>query len=476
MTLDLYQSIFLTLLLTEILWDFHEEVAFLNLLSAFECLRLIYQSLVTKNDVSLFKLCVLYGYLRWYYYQNLTHNNHYYLNFLILSFFSISKDETIYAKPLRLLFGSVYLLAGISKISDSWLDGWIVQSLLDMYGNHFIRMWCGRKFLVYGGLFLDLFAGGLLILNEFSTGISIDKIIKGLLVLLTIFHAVNFIWLWKSIHVFPLQMIASNLLWARTRKSYLRDLRGSPRLMLCYSIVVFSTAFALRRYFAFTDIFARDESVIDFVKRSNKETEWSTVNHEFSWRMKSVVYDQLSVKIMMSDGTDVSEHFRRYLRLDQICDQVVSLKKGASKEVKMFATIWRRVNGLPYQLYLDPLLDLFTWGGNSMATNIPYPVLSLVKLPGNWKERVYAALLRFGKHFEVKDFALSEGIRVEIPVLETPEIHGILVLYGQLTVQYSDGNADNLIEGVFHRIRANPGFLSSPTASLFVILYQKFPG
>lgn len=258
---------------------------FLSVLFVFD--RVLHPVLNRFASVGLF---LTYSYLRVIHFYNW--NNHYYLNMILLFLFIFipGYDGTRRSRPLweyqifQYFFGTVYLFAGVSKISSAWLGGLITETMTE---NHALIL--PNIILSWGGFLLDFFGGFLILVNTFWTvgrGISVFVHVNFFL-----FHLHNLLYMFKSIQFFPLHMLFSGLPFAYSigesvleqgskSASSNNKPRVTVRFVLLWAVITVQALFATRRFFILVDYPWE-------IMKANDLAEFHSQIHHFSWRMKS---------------------------------------------------------------------------------------------------------------------------------------------------------------------------------------------
>lgn len=361
---------------------------------AYESLRLASQTGIALFIVSKSRLLGWFTLISYTALRGLTYiawNNHYFLNFLLLVLFTFKPCQV--PSSFRLLFSLIYFFAGVSKMSRGWLEGWVIQTLLDKHDLFPISETWLRRTLVYGGLGLDLAAGCILSLRELtliqrgSVHVQLERVTYSVVVTLFLFHLTNFVWLFEAIHYFPLHMCCSLVLWWPYPRS--PPARCSHKFML-----VAVTVLAMRRFFIYP------------IDRANELAEFYNEHHEFSWRMKSKVYDKLLCQTL--DSAHVRDVETLY--------QAVQHRKV---DMRISCTFWLRVNGGPFVLLVDPAADLNSWYLPVIYFHPPaWPVLPAVNIRKDWRQQSLTVRARLAlklTRFRLEEFALHSHIALQGP-------------------------------------------------------------
>ena len=219
-------------------------------------------------------------------------NNHYWLNTCCLLLLALSVSPEVIS-PLRTLWGCVFFMAGISKLSEDFLfrcsfdTPGVVPNMMrnafdDLEDYYWIAFPC---MLAWGGFFIDFF-GGIIILFSWCLPHFIVEIFR---CVNTCFHLTNIYWLGRSIHYFPYQMLAANftILLPYTGNKSQKNCPLSNRMKLAYLVIFVVFLISARRFcYYFSEcIYNRQEW--NFIFCCNGLSEGTLVTHDFSWRMKS---------------------------------------------------------------------------------------------------------------------------------------------------------------------------------------------
>ena len=405
-------------------------------------------------------LFLTYSYLRVIHFYNW--NNHYYLNMLLLFIFVFIGDGRFLweYKALQLLLGSVYVFAGISKISTAWLNGDIAETMTE---NHSLVL--PLLVLSWGGFLLDLFGGLVIVANCF---VRVPKfILIPTHISFALFHLHNLVWMFKSIQFFPLHMLSTIFLFTVSAPSGATAGPSVPRKhpRLCWrSVVVFAIVigqclFASRRFFILVDYPWQ-------IWKANDIAEFHSQVHHFSWRMKSrTVSSQMHVAgkwpTLMTVGvaaTASPPEERKYLFYTEIffnrmyADPEFGVQPLVNRvraqmpdadpdqvEVNLFW--WNEVNHEPYQLLVNPQLNFVN------ASHIPLwgaPPLSHVEAQivprADWKQLVGRQMAAMAAEVAFTPF-MTRAIDAWIPnpLIAAPQIDMmpvvIVCLYGEVVVR-----------------------------------------
>jgi hypothetical protein len=324
-------------------------------------------------------LLVVYSYLRIIHFYSW--NNHYYLNMLVLAIFQFIPPErkNVSSRPLweyqilQLFYGSVYFFAGLSKISSSWLDGTIAETMILNNG-----LVIPNVLLYLGGFLLD-FLGGIAVMWNCFHKIN-DKLNLFVQSQFQLFHLHNLVYLFKSIQFFPLHMLFTPLIFL-TLNSKETFFPTSPKIWLPRRavipvlIVILQALFACRRFFILVDYPWQ-------ITEANDIAEFHSQVHQFSWRMKSRtcaagVHAGGKYPILMSIGigpTGADPEDVDYLKYTKVYFNKIFAEAEAGiqplvnrvrrtmpdadpSEISVNLFWWSEINGHPYQLVVNPELN-----------------------------------------------------------------------------------------------------------------------
>lgn len=302
----------------------------------------------------------------------------------------------------RFLICWTYFMAGMSKISEAWLSGYITETMLHNWDFPLVHMLVPRhmtllqlaELLAWGGLLLDLI-GGPLLLTAVTLGKSVATYVC--LGVFIPFHVTNLLWLFESIQFFPLNMLATTLLFLPYKT---RDGRGKTtstgKALLVFLIIFGQAAFSLRRFFLFGNV---------SVSEINEITEVTALHHEFSWRMKSkairdsiphpLLKDKqlklgyfvaakwetgtrsvLNTYEMMPRGTTPHRNL-----IVQFARRKMTQGGSTSKTAyQLSSNHWLAVCGRPFQLVVDSRFDIL----DSQEPSWPPPLMPF-DLPERWR-------------------------------------------------------------------------------------------
>ncbi|KAF4701583.1 hypothetical protein FOZ63_005304, partial [Perkinsus olseni] len=305
----------------------------------------------------------------------------------------------------RFLLCWTYFMAGVSKISEAWLSGYITETMLHNWDFPFVEVLVPNhmtllqlaQLLAWGGLLLDL-VGGPLLLAFVTAGKNLAT--YACLSMFIPFHLTNLSWLFQSIQFFPLNMLSSTLLLlpAKTENGFNRT-GVSWRALLALLIVLGQAAFSTRRFFLLGSA---------SLWEINEITEVTAIHHEFSWRMKSkairdsipnpLLKDKqlklgyfaasnwntgarniLNTYTMMPRGTTPHRNL-----IVQFARRKMAHGGTAEAAYQLSSNHWLSVCGRPFQLVLDSRFDILdskeqTWPPPLMPFDLPLDWRSLLE-------------------------------------------------------------------------------------------------
>lgn len=348
--------------------------------AAFLTLGLAYRIAAT-----MFFICYTYVFLL----EQTLYNNHYYLTSLFAFFFVIVDADAAFS--LRRVRGGagapfipcwqvmifraqlviVYFYAGVAKLNIDWLRGEPMRHMLHSRAEYFPITGVLTNELVvygftYGGLFFDLGIGFLLLTRQTRCLAT---------VLLCIFHLTNN-WMF-SIGIFPWLGICSVIVFfdpASPRRIFARFTRShiqpatvptsakSQRCVVCCMTVYFALQLLVPlRHFLYTG-----------------NVSWTEEGHNFAWHMKLRSKDGLFQFYVdtPSDRQAIDQSdFLTNNQQEEIASEPRLLRKFAEflrAEVTRNGIVDAAIrveaisslNGRPYQLLIDPEVDLSKMNGN----------------------------------------------------------------------------------------------------------------
>ena len=279
---------------------------------------------------------------------------------------------------IQFFYGSVYFFAGVSKISSSWLDGTITESMIENNG-----LVIPNILLYWGGFLLD-FLGGIGVMYNCFKKIH-NKVNIFIHSQFTLFHLHNLIYLFKSIQFFPLHMHLTPLVfWTKGVKFSNEESKFPKRLIIPIIIVLSQAILACRRFFILVDYPWQ-------IMEANDIAEFHSQIHHFSWRMKSRTcatglhaggfYPMLmSIGIGPTNAEPEDVEYVKYIRvfynkinpeaeagIQPLINRVRrTMPKANPNEISVNLFWWAEINHHPYQLIVNPELNFVG------ATHIPF--------------------------------------------------------------------------------------------------------
>lgn len=313
------------------------------------------------------------------------YNNHYYL-IILLAFLLLLTDAHRWASIdqklwpnlraefvpfwhlfiLRAQIVIVYVYAGIAKINTDWLAGEPMRAWLHARSNYplvgqFFTTEGATYLFSYGGLFLDLSVGFLLLWRR-------TRFLAFLALLF--FHLMNK-WLF-SIGVFPYLMIAATILFVDS--DWPRRILGRARLSLPETAP--KRAMDYRMWvFGFVAVFLAFQILIPLRHwLYPSSVAWSEEGHRFSWRMKlrdksarlafyvtNPETNETWAVDMQQDLTD--RQIRKMATRPDMMIQYVHYLKGKLAQAGIENPViqidsWASLNGRDYEQMIDPTVNL----------------------------------------------------------------------------------------------------------------------
>jgi len=344
------------------------------------CVALGYRYRLTSALLSL-------GMAQWFLWEKTYYLNHYYLLALLAFLLAVVPAHRVASLDarsgrtrggptvprwslllLRFQVAVPYVFAGLAKVNPDWLRAepmrmWLADGRgLPGYFGPLLGLEATAYLLSYGGLLLDLLMVPALLWRR-TRG---PAFLVGL-----VFHALN--QLLFQIGVFPLLMIAASTLffapsWPRAfgRRILPRPAEGASRRepaarpgALCLSFLALWAAVQLflpLRHLAYPG-----------------DVSWTEEGHRFAWRMK--LRDKAGAAYLsltdVATGKTTNLNPLAYLSRSQAAEMsthpdmilafahhVADLERRRGRDVEIRARVPISLNGRPYQLLLDPAVDL----------------------------------------------------------------------------------------------------------------------
>jgi hypothetical protein len=352
----------------------------------------------------LYRIAIIYFFLGFTYFSFIDkslYNNHLYLISLIsfvmifmdadkkyrlgVSSESSAKIPSWNIRILQFLILLVYTYGAFSKINIDWFDGSLVENMIsgaksDTFKQHLPQTLL-VPFLVYGGFLFDLLIGFFLIYGP-------TRLIAFMLVV--IFNTINGIFLFDDIGVFPCFMVASCVLFLKpdlsSLKKYLpqKPLKKAQKKQLQKKLQITDNvkspgAWTLKKTITVVllSVFVLFNLLWPFrYLLFTKNPEWTGHGARFSWRMKMQTKKIETFNLIMTDGPTSNPteiNYKSFLTVNQqkhIVDEprmVIqfakylrqkAISKGMAKDPVIKSNIIVSMNNRPYQLLIDPNVDL----------------------------------------------------------------------------------------------------------------------
>jgi hypothetical protein len=187
-------------------------------------------------------------------------------------------------------------------------------------------------------------------------------------------------------------------------------------------------------------------------RSANEWAEMLNEQHEFSWRMKSKVYDgRCHCKMIIGNRMqDISEYFEHVRDVELLYQEIQHrLQISDMGEISIYCEFWLSVNGSPFFLVVDPGANLVDWKLPAIYFDLPhFPVLPPVQISSHWRQASVAVRARLqekvGNRIRVEEFVVHAGLSIASPA----DARGIYCL-GEMHINgelCGDGDVKKLIE------------------------------